>query len=341
MLTLFFAFRTGPAYTYEYSKLWHLLSPYQTLVPQTNIRVDTYPNYDNVKKDAPHRDATPEAIFSGMHLSPSGFQNYQGHGRSGMIRQASSSAALQDMTDHLSPQISPFSNPSNASSSFDEGVSSDYMVEPAQSTSSITSNPSEGSSNTNHSLQKLDSKRRKEQNRIKSKRHRNRMIKQRTLLTDLVADFKRILDRPDFRITTRMGEEINKMLLSYTSSLQQTNQGGSSSSSRNQGEKGQKRAKAMQREDELQHFNQVYRIASLLSEDISDPVMAIDLLFSSNVIDRDRSMFLEVFVHFRPQWDILLEAEKRLQSSTPGYPTDQKPIADLINRLDKLLGGQL
>lgn len=304
-------------------------------------------SFEEVRGILAHQNSSPNLSFSSMHLSPNSYQHLR---RPAVCTQIDSNILLSDLSDRTSSRFSPFSEQSlgmevQSEEAATSNVSAD--VKKAEEEEELEIKVSNGPRSSRTSIYSPDSKRRKEQNRIKSKRHRERMIKQRNLLLDIVAGFKHLYDKPNFQPRTTLGVEIGKVLSESKSNIRSSHR--EEIISRKQRENGSPRkTKAMQRAEELERFHQVYRITCLLSAEVINPLLAIEILFQSGAEPQENlgqggehRLFLEIFISFREQWDILLEAENRLHVSTPRYPSIRRPISEFVTMLGKDLYGSI
>jgi hypothetical protein len=332
----------GPAYTLESEELWHLLAPYRALLPRNPIEIGSAaPPIFRVRDYS--STSSELSNLSTAHSSSS----YQHLRRPALTHYDSSDAIYLDNGDQSSSKYSPESNISMGADYFNVDCISDIVHDFAQNqqdqhqvndTPLLISNGVEADM-IPQTVEERD--RRKEQNRVKSKRHRDKMVQQRNLLLDIMGTIGQVCHRPNYRITSEIGQKIYSVVMDSSDDSTKWQQPGSEGR-RQQDKERQRRSKAMQRSEELERFKQVYLIASHLLQEKIDAFLAFDLLMSSQSTHiqgatSDLHTFLGILVSFQSRWDTLVEAESRLHVCTPNYPGVRRPIADLVNRLKKAL----
>lgn len=312
----------GPAYTYDPRALWHLTSSHRDHIHSNTIE-RTYSTTSS-HTDPPHA-YTPANSYQHMRRPA---LSHDGSNIATIYSNGSQGSSHSSPSSHLSHKPDVYSADS-LSMILQELQPGQHQGQSEGSAGIDSIDDDEGGG--------LDSageqERRKRRNRIKSKRHRDRMVQQRNLLSDIMSAFSRVCFQPNSQPTSDIGHKIYDIVISS-----RQRELTSVHDRRQDSRERHRRSKAVQRSEELEGFQQISLIASHLSSAKIDALLAFDPMSASRgpsdqAAISDLHTFLAILVTFKSKWDILLDAESRLYVYTLAYSGDRRPIAELVDRL--------
>jgi hypothetical protein len=318
--------------------LWQLLGSHHFVPPQTGIATSTLAVPARYKA-YPQRDAhfMPSHDPIGSTIYTNSFQHFPS---SALLTRSTSDVNVHERQDHESPIYSSASStsfPIQRSNGSDIGEMAALYGHFDQASSGRNQTRSNSTPTTS------EDKRRKEQNAEKSKRHRDRMVTQRGLLLDLVNAYTSAIDDPTYRPTSTFGLGIYAIITEGRERDDASRDLTISESRIQRGTRERRNIKAIQRADELRHFEQINRICDLLLAQEVNPATVVDLFIPSDHLKHrggDFRLFLSILTGFYNSWDILLEAEARLRHSITTDVQVKQPISGLLDRLRSILAGQ-